>query len=296
MSPFVAGLWFEVLLATPSSSARRVVLVSALAIAALWIQAATGPGPMRTTAIAIHSGFVVALGGLAAVLARGWRNAQHAESEQSARLGHNLKNAVHSIRGFTQLIAPDADASQSEALAGLQGAVDRLHELAQTALPAPFAVSPSVASAAEIRTVLEDCVHDLSAIHPNVRCRLVLHPPARALPLSLHDLREVAWNLLLNAAQAMPEGGHVVVQARGDTRRWHVRVTDGGPGIAPDLRENLFRPGQHDEARGPRHRLVPVPPTRRVARRPPRGRVDRERSLLRDRPAARTRRARWPRF
>ncbi|MHC4661558.1 MAG: sensor histidine kinase, partial [Planctomycetota bacterium] len=63
------------------------------------------------------------------------------------------------------------------------------------------------------------------------------------LPEILHDrdqIRQVVFNLLLNAFEAVPEGGRVelVTERRGDWAR--IGVSDNGPGIDPESVEHLF--------------------------------------------------------
>lgn len=49
-------------------------------------------------------------------------------------------------------------------------------------------------------------------------------------------------NLILNAIQAMPEGGVVSIEAEERNGRKVIRVRDSGSGIAEEIRENLFKP------------------------------------------------------
>lgn len=80
---------------------------------------------------------------------------------------------------------------------------------------------------------------------------------AEALPSVKGDadrLQQVLLNLLLNAIQAMPEGGTLRCETGTDTRRRpglerapeqvyvHVDVTDSGVGIPPDVRDKIFEP------------------------------------------------------
>jgi signal transduction histidine kinase len=55
-------------------------------------------------------------------------------------------------------------------------------------------------------------------------------------------LKQAVLNLLLNALQATPAGGHVVVSASGDERRLAVAVSDDGEGMSPETREKAFTP------------------------------------------------------
>jgi two-component system sensor histidine kinase PilS (NtrC family) len=61
-------------------------------------------------------------------------------------------------------------------------------------------------------------------------------------------LRQVFWNLLINACQAMPNGGDILISAdlfsdRSDDRAWcEIMVADSGPGIAEEHVGKIFDP------------------------------------------------------
>lgn len=56
------------------------------------------------------------------------------------------------------------------------------------------------------------------------------------------ELREVLTNLILNALDAMPEGGRLAIRSERLGGEVVVAVSDSGIGMAPEVRENLFRP------------------------------------------------------
>ncbi len=61
-------------------------------------------------------------------------------------------------------------------------------------------------------------------------------------------LRQVFWNLLINACQAMPQGGEIVITAKpftrenDDTSWWEISIADTGRGIAYDDRDKIYNP------------------------------------------------------
>jgi two-component system sensor histidine kinase PilS (NtrC family) len=60
-------------------------------------------------------------------------------------------------------------------------------------------------------------------------------------------MRQVFWNLLINACQAMPDGGAITISAAVsppvDGRAWsQIIITDTGLGIARELRDKIFDP------------------------------------------------------
>jgi len=181
-SPFIAGLWLEIVLSAVSLRLRGVVAVTLAAIggivaAQLWV----GFEPGSLVRLVLQVGFTGAMGTLTYLLARRWLRAQtrlDAErieldarlvelnqrledervvaelGENVARLAHGLKNAVHSLRGFVRLIEPKVQGQTGvrPAIEGLRRAIDDLESLAHLTLgsapaadplPEPVAPTPS---------------------------------------------------------------------------------------------------------------------------------------------------------
>ena len=66
------------------------------------------------------------------------------------------------------------------------------------------------------------------------------------------ELKAVFLNLLLNGAEAMPEGGtlHVATRRLAAPDRVEIRVADDGPGISETARQEIFRPFYSTKERG----------------------------------------------
>jgi signal transduction histidine kinase len=62
------------------------------------------------------------------------------------------------------------------------------------------------------------------------------------LPLERSRMERAFVNLIANALEAMPEGGEVRIAASLERGAALVEVRDTGPGIAPEIRAQLFQP------------------------------------------------------
>ena len=160
VSPFIAGLWLEIVLSAMSLSLRHIVWVAAGSILGLWYQQAFLGIPLEVRSMVLQSGFMAGMGLATFLVTRRWAQRQSsmvvekhaldqrlgvltqeladertvaALGENVARLAHGIKNTVHSLRGFVRLIEPqlqDRDHAGS-ALKGLHAAIDELESLAR---------------------------------------------------------------------------------------------------------------------------------------------------------------------
>jgi len=65
-------------------------------------------------------------------------------------------------------------------------------------------------------------------------------PELRGFPA---PVSQILLNLLLNAAQAIPERGKITVTARADGDRAVIQVRDDGPGVPTDIHDEIFSLG-----------------------------------------------------
>jgi signal transduction histidine kinase len=176
-SPFIPGLWLEIVLSAMSLNLRSIVFVTLGSALGLWAQQVWLGIHDELRAIVLQSGFMVGMGLATFLVTRRWIQRQSSmvvekdaldqrlgvltrelEDERTvaalgknvARLAHGIKNTVHSLRGFVRLIEPQLEGGghARSALDGLRSAIDDLESLARSNL-APAGSEPSGPSAAE---------------------------------------------------------------------------------------------------------------------------------------------------
>ena len=114
------------------------------------------------------------------------------------------------------------------------------------------------------REIVESVVKLASKQAEQARVKIVVDV-TEPLPLVLLDaeqMKQVLLNLILNAIEAMPEGGQLTISAGQRGEELSLAVRDTGKGIDPAVREKLFSPFVTTKSRGTglglaiAHRLV----------------------------------------
>jgi two-component system sensor kinase FixL len=108
----------------------------------------------------------------------------------------------------------------------------------------------------DLVALIRRAVADFEKLHGGVRVEAVLPPEATVIGDG-ELIRQVLEELTNNAARAMPQGGRLWARARkikseDDVPAIRVEVEDDGPGIAREIREQLFQPyvTTHPEGKG----------------------------------------------
>lgn len=85
--------------------------------------------------------------------------------------------------------------------------------------------------------------------HRKIEVSIRLQPDTRSLPVPAETMRQVLTILFTNAADALPDGGQIVVNSslepEDDTAQHILRlsVSDNGPGVEPDMTRSIFNAG-----------------------------------------------------
>jgi PAS domain S-box-containing protein len=170
-----------------------------------------------------------------------------AKSEFLSRMSHELRTPLNSVLGFAQILQMELEApSELEMIGYIVKSGGYLLELINEVLDISRVESGSIAVSLElvsIEALVSECLTlvsgDAAAAGVEIvdQCDVARH--VRADP---QHLKQALVNLLSNAIKYNHEGGTVTLTCDEDAGRVRLRVTDTGPGVAPQLLDRLFAP------------------------------------------------------
>lgn len=182
-------------------------------------------------------------------------NRREREQERQAFLGtiatglaHELRNPLSTMRMHLQLLEEDWARPVTEReeralkrLRGLLHEVDRLEKILHGFLK--FAMEQRLDRVdIDVAALLRELGEFLRPRFEAAGVELAVRAPP-GLPVLRADVglvRQALMNLLINALEAMPRGGRVVVEAANDRGHLVLRVADTGPGLPRELGQRVW--------------------------------------------------------
>ncbi|HKA01189.1 MAG TPA: ATP-binding protein [Candidatus Solibacter sp.] len=162
----------------------------------------------------------------------------------SGGIVHDLRNPLAAIYGGAEMLV-DTDlppAHVKRLAANIYRASRKIQELLQDLLNVSRGkhASPEVCRLREVAAAAcEALAHSAELQHVAIALEI---PAEIELPLERSRMERAFSNLIGNALEAMPEGGTVRITAELDGDTVVAHVEDNGPGIAPEIRSQLFQP------------------------------------------------------
>jgi signal transduction histidine kinase len=168
-----------------------------------------------------------------------------AMGELSAGLAHEIRNPLGSLEGAMQIIQrPNIPEETKTEFGGMaQRELDRLKKIVNQFLD--FARPPDPRLLATDPNMLLESVAKLVAETAKMKGVQIRVAEAAGMPEIMVDaeqIKQVLLNLVLNAIQAMPNGGEIVLRVARDHDAVSLDVVDQGVGISQEHVECIFDP------------------------------------------------------
>jgi PAS domain S-box-containing protein len=167
----------------------------------------------------------------------------------SAGVAHEVMNPLHALGLNLHLLqselgaaAPDGSSVRGY-LDVLRSELQRLHRIVENFLRFAKPAVPEV-KPVDIVSLVERVLGlvGFEAANDGVRIETHLDPELPSLLGDEGQLSQVFLNVIMNALQAMPDGGSITVTTRSDGDWAEVAVKDTGPGIADAVLPHVFDP------------------------------------------------------
>lgn len=166
--------------------------------------------------------------------------------QMAAGLAHEIRNPLTSIKMLGQVLRGRLkdEPEKQQMLTSMVKEIDRLdriiRELIERTKPGELNLEWDDLSrlVAEVTRLTGE---NLAA--RGIVIESALAPDLPKIQMDREKIMQVLWNLILNARDAMPQGGRIIVSAQsGDGATVEIAVDDTGGGYAADDPESLFQP------------------------------------------------------
>lgn len=162
----------------------------------------------------------------------------------AAGLAHETRNPLNIVSGLAQMISKQTDTSPEtrkrakEIIGETERVTVQLNEFINYSRPRE--VRPS---AVDLGTVVGEVSRALQFDVEEKMLKLRAPEKLPAIQADEQLLRQALFNLLLNAVQAADRGGEIEVDCWKENGRGAViEIRDNGPGVAPEHRQEIFKP------------------------------------------------------
>lgn len=173
----------------------------------------------------------------------------------AATMSHEIKNPLTSIKTIIQLLHERTTGEEKQDLQLVLNEINRLQTILEKLLSFARPTAASI-ERVDIATVIQDVLALLKHQAQKSNVALEFHQATVVPPIwaKFQSIREIIYNLLLNALQAVENDGNIRIElsktAAADApdrladRKESILLTieDDGPGIPADIRDRIYEP------------------------------------------------------
>jgi PAS domain S-box-containing protein len=183
------------------------------------------------------------------------RTKQLGDSERLATIGttagmvgHDIRNPLQAITGDVYLaksdltLVPNCESKTSiqESLTAIEKNVDYINKIVQDLQDFAKPLNPCLRKT-DIKLIIDKLL-EKNPLPENVKVSINVEAEAREILVDSDYATRILYNLLINAVQAMPNGGNLTIRAYKENDDKIVSIKDTGVGIAEDAKDKLFTP------------------------------------------------------
>lgn len=163
----------------------------------------------------------------------------------AARIAHEINNPLAGIRNSFLLIedAIPRHHPYFSYLVRIEKEIDRIARIVRRMFDL-YRPEQVQRQSIELDETIRDVVALLDSIAAAREVRLTVEPIGTAgkLPLPEDSIRQVLYNVVVNAIEASPRGGTVRIQSARLPESVEISVADDGPGISSELQSQIYEP------------------------------------------------------
>jgi signal transduction histidine kinase/CheY-like chemotaxis protein len=159
-------------------------------------------------------------------------------------LAHDLKEPVRTIRSFIEILDQESDPEQTaEYNDFIKSAADRMGMLIDSVFSYTQLDDPELAEKKQcsMKNALCDALQNIDSLVRGSGAEITFDEMP-CVSANYVQMSQLWQNLVANAIRHSTEPCRVKIEAASHDNEWVFSVTDNGPGIAEEFRENIFQP------------------------------------------------------
>ena len=165
--------------------------------------------------------------------------------KMSASFAHEIRNPLSSMRMLSQMLIqkPETSDEQRQSLRYILEEIERIDNIVKGLMDfaGPTKLNLKQQSLAPVlQSVLK--LMEANLTHHQIELSLDIASDLPDFPFDSDKIKQVFMNVMLNAVEAMPQGGTLTVSTFQQNEKVYIKVIDTGIGISEEDIEHLFEP------------------------------------------------------
>lgn len=167
------------------------------------------------------------------------------------KIAHEIRNPLGSIELFANMISNDLkNAVHGDYAKRISNAVSMLRNTLENMLSYTKGINPKKEKSS-INTLINEIIQEFSELFQRSSIRINFESEGEySLPIDISLIRQALINIFVNAYQAMPEGGELIIKTSQKDNFINISIKDSGQGIDENILDRIFEPFFSTKDRG----------------------------------------------